>query len=126
MWEIDGPGAWTDLVRRYPMDVTSARLHDWYRTTGRAGTWLVPDWSEVAADYDAVHLTVAGYLTTATRALPVDATTATVLAGWNPDQTWWLTDILEAVSPDPERWHHPDDDPAGHDFAWRRAARDTR
>jgi hypothetical protein len=41
VWEINGPDAWTELVDRYPMDVMSARRHDWYRTTGRVGTWKI-------------------------------------------------------------------------------------
>jgi hypothetical protein len=105
VWEIDGPPAWTRLVERYPLDVTYSRRHDWYRTTGRDGRWLIPDWAAVAADYDAVHVSVAGYLTTATRALVLnDATAATVLAGWSPDQTWWLTDTLKLPSPHPQQW----------------------
>jgi hypothetical protein len=42
---------------------------------------------------DAVHLTVRGYLTTAGRALPVSGTHSAVLGGWDPDTTWWLTDV---------------------------------
>jgi len=123
VWEIDRPAAWVRLVEQYPLDVTNARRHDWYKTTGRAGTWLIPDWSAVAADWDAVHVSVAGYLTTATRALPVaDGTAATMLAGWNPDQTWWLTDILATTTPHPaESWHNPED-PDGSDFGCRLAS----
>ncbi len=120
MWEIDGPHAWTRLVDRYPLDVTNARRHDWYRTTGRAGIWRIPDWVAVAAEWDAVHLSVAGYLTTATRALTLaDKHAATMLAGWDPDQTWWLTDIL-AATPRPEMWQ-PDHDGTGSRSAWHRA-----
>ena len=54
---------------------------------------MVPDWPEVAQEYDAVHLTVSGYLTTAGRAVPVSDGVASVLAGWGPDETWWLTDV---------------------------------
>ena len=43
--EIDGPEAWVSLVERHPIDVTHARLHDWYRTTGRVGAWRIPDWT---------------------------------------------------------------------------------
>jgi hypothetical protein len=102
IYEICGPDQWTDLVSRYSMDVSRSRRHDWWRATGCAGTWLIPDFAAVASDYDAVHISVAGYLTTAGRALPVgDA--RTVLAGWHPDQTYWLTDIL-AVSGPATRW----------------------
>ena len=122
VWEIDGPQAWLRLVDRYPLEVTHARRHDWYRTTGRVGAWQIPDWDAVAADWDAVHLSIAGYLTTATRALPIaDGEAASVLAGWNPDQTWWLTDIL-ATRAHPEWWRHLDD-PHAPALAWQRAPR---
>lgn len=103
VYEIDGPAAWARLAARYPMDVSLAKRHDWWRTTGIAGPWLVPDWLAVAADYDGVHLTLLGYLMTAGRALAAGPSTAgpsaavlerTVLAGWNPDETYWLNGLL--------------------------------
>jgi hypothetical protein len=122
VWEIDGPDAWVRLVDRYPLDVTNGRRHDWYKTTGRTGTWCIPDWASVAADWDAVHLSVAGYLTTATRALTLaDGEAATMLAGWNPDQAWWLTDAL-GTDTAAASWL-ADDDGSGRGRAWRRAAR---
>lgn len=100
--------------------MSASRRHDWYRTTGRAGAWCIPDWAAVAQDWDAVHVSVAGYLTTATRALDLaDGTTATMLAGWNPDQTWWLTDAVTTTTAQPEHWVNPQD-LDGPDFAWRR------
>jgi hypothetical protein len=117
------PEAWVRLVDRYPLDVTNARRHDWCRTTGRVGTWRIPDWHAIADDWDAVHVSVTGYLTTATRAPPLaDGDSATVLAGWNPDQTWWLTDVLATTTPHPASWHHPRD-LSGPDLAWRPACR---
>jgi len=101
--EIRGPEDWTDLVSRYPLEVTRARWHDWFKVTGRAGTWLIPDYSAVAADYDAVHLTIGGYLTAAGRALAVSDNAATMLAGWDPDKTYWLADALQ-VAGAPVRW----------------------
>lgn len=93
VFEIDGPLAWRELCERYPLEVTADRRHDWYRATGRDGRWCVPDWAGVAADYDAVHLTVAGYLSTAGRAVGVSDDLASVIAGWDPDATWWLSDV---------------------------------
>ena len=52
----------------------------------------------VAQNFDAVHLTVAGYLSTAGLAVPVENDQMTVLAGWDPDQTFWLTDVEQAES----------------------------
>jgi hypothetical protein len=98
--EIDGPVAWADLCRRHPLEVTAARRHDWYRTTGRDHVrWVLPDWRAVAAEVDAVHLTVAGYLTTAGSAVVVDDGVASVLAGWDPDATYWLTRSARPVGP---------------------------
>jgi hypothetical protein len=109
--EISSAEDWTELVGRYPIDVSKSRRHDWWRTTGWAGRWLIPDFAAVAADYDAVHLSVAGYLTTAGRALSVNDG-RTVLAGWNPDQTFWLTEVL-AASGAATNWRELDDGPLG-------------
>lgn len=120
VYEIHGPADWSELVARYPLEVTRSRWHDWWNVTGRAGTWLIPDFAVVAADYDGVHLTVGGYLSTAGRALPASAPdsdysgypgysetdaagdpdrAATMLAGWDPDRTFWLADVLEPAGP---------------------------
>ena len=102
--EIDGPDVWAQLCRRHPLPVASSRRHDWYRATGRGDvTWVQPDWAGVADEVDAVHLTVAGYLTTAGRAIPIGQAAASVLAGWDPDATYWLTDRPTAVGP-PRGW----------------------
>jgi hypothetical protein len=93
------------------MDVSNCRRHDWRRATGRDGCWLIPDFAAVAQDYDAVHVSIAGYLVTAGRALPVGGAW-TVLAGWDPDQTYWLTDILTLAGP-ATNWVNPDGEPLG-------------
>jgi GNAT superfamily N-acetyltransferase len=104
VFEIDGPAAWAKLVRRYPLDVSAGRRHDWYSVTGRSGSWTIPDWSAVRHDFDAVHLTIGGYLTTAGRAIPVDEERSTVLAGWGPDSTYWLRDLVRDASTRRD-WH---------------------
>lgn len=86
IFEIDGPDHWIELVRRYPLAVPLSRRHDWWRVTGQDLRWAIPDYVAVAGDYDGVHLSVIGYLSTAGRALDAGAF-QTVLAGWNPDQT---------------------------------------
>ena len=114
VYEVDGPGDWAALCRAHPVEVTASRRHDWYRATsgfrepGWAGRWVVPDWAAVAAHYDAVHLTYAGYLSSAGLAIPVDDPasvddTRSVIAGWNPGATYWLTDL--APSANAVRWH---------------------
>jgi hypothetical protein len=112
VYEIRGPDQWAELVDRYPLDVSTSRRHDWWRVTGWAGRWLIPDYAAVAADWDAVHVTVTGYLTTAGVAIPAGDGARTMLAGWGPDATWWLTDVLSFTSP-PEDWRKDDQAPLG-------------
>ena len=109
VYEIDGPDAWAHLCRRYPVGVTASRRQVWYQTTARIGRWAMPDWAGVARDFDAAHLTVAGYLATAGRAIPVDDDLATVLAGWDPDQTYWLTEVAQDRST-AQVWHRGERD----------------
>lgn len=102
--ELTGPADWAALVERHPLDVTASRRHDWWRVTGCDGAWFIPDWAAVAADVDAVHLTVDGYLSTAGLAIPVDVPAdggqaRTLLAGWDPDATFWLDDVLTGPGP---------------------------
>ncbi|MFP5021561.1 hypothetical protein [Pseudonocardia phyllosphaerae] len=103
VYEITGPDDWAHLCRIRPVDVTAARRCCWFLTTGVDRTWVLPDWRAVAEDYDAVHLTVAGYLSTAGRAIDVGAGRSSVLAGWNPDESRWLTGAA-AVSGPATRW----------------------
>ncbi|HZK05622.1 MAG TPA: hypothetical protein VFC82_07180 [Actinomycetaceae bacterium] len=103
VYEIDTAQAWADLCVRFPIEDTAQKRHDWYRTTGRDGAWVIPDWAKVAEHYDAVHLQVQAYLSAAGTAIPVDEHTATVIAGWNPDQTYWFTPNLRYID-DPVRW----------------------
>lgn len=109
VYEVDVAEAWAALCRAYPLEVTAQKRHDWYRTTGRDGPWVQPDWAAVAADHDAVHLTAAAYLAAAGTAIPVGDGTASVIAGWNPDETCWLVD---PVRPEPEgrAWVLDDED----------------
>jgi hypothetical protein len=113
IYELTGPDEWTALVARYPLEVTKSRRHDWWRVTGWADAWLMPDYAAAAADYDAIHLTVGGYLTTAGRALTVNDARC-LLAGWDPDATYWLADVLTGGG-QPARWTFDDSAPLG----WR-------
>lgn len=106
---------WAHLCRAYPLEVTASRRHDWYRTTGRDGRWLLPDWARVASDWDAVHLTAWCYLTAATREIVVDDEYSSVIAGWGPDETYWLTGLVREVEGPRVQWRRP-----RNDVTWRR------
>lgn len=112
VYEITAPADWAHLVDAYPLPVPASRRSDWYDTTGEQHDWFIPDWAAVAADYDAVHLTVVGYLTTPGIAIPLATHSgATVLAGWNPDATFWLRNDFLSVDDDPTDWRRYQDDP---------------
>lgn len=116
VYEIDTADAWADLCKRFPLEQTEQKRHDWYRTTGRTGRWVVPDWTRVAEHYDGVHLQVAAYLATAGTAIPVDTDTASVIAGWNPDQTFWFSPDVRHID-EPVAWRLEDD---ASEVVWRR------
>lgn len=100
--EIGTEHDWIDLCRRFPLEVTASRAANWQLATGAQGRVVIPDWAAVAQHHDAVHLSVVGYLRTAGRALAVDlpdGAATTVLAGFSPDETWWLADRLTPAGP---------------------------
>ncbi|WP_344334464.1 acetyltransferase [Brevibacterium salitolerans] len=115
--EIDGPEVWADLCRRFPLEVTGSMRHDWFRTTGRNGRWVVPDWAQVAEHFDGVHLTPLTYLAAAGTAISVGPDTASVIAGWNPDQTFWFSPAV-GFSGISVQWELHD---VGEEEAWRKA-----
>ncbi|WP_369746189.1 hypothetical protein [Paenarthrobacter sp. AMU7] len=105
--EITTEEDWINLCRAFPLEVTASRRHDWFRTTGRHGRWVIPDWEQAATEWDAVHLTVTGYLSLAGRALPVSEDTSTVIAGWDLGTTFWLNDVVRETEEPRQHWHGP-------------------
>lgn len=103
-FEITSADDWVALCREFPLDVTASRRHVWHSVTGRDGKWVMPDWELVAEKYSAVHLTVFGYLNAATRFLSVDSDTGTVLAGFDPDKTFWLQDVVREANKPRQHW----------------------
>ena len=113
---VDRPEQWAVLCRKYPLDVTAQRREVWFEATGRRGRWVIPDWSRVAEDYDGVYVSLAGYLRTAGAVVDVgdgsllpdtgdrptrgdtDDRIASLMAGWNPDTTYWLTDAVAGIT----------------------------
>ncbi|MBE7191438.1 MAG: hypothetical protein INR66_03015 [Gordonia polyisoprenivorans] len=109
VFEIFAPDDWARLVVAHPIEVTESKRSDWFNTTGEYRRWFIPDWVSVARDYDAVHLSVIGYLTTAGMTIPINGSDdATLLAGWNPDATWWLNLSFVDIEDHPTTWTRPD------------------
>jgi hypothetical protein len=115
VYEIATGADWLRLVTAYPLEVTNEKRGDWWRTTGRDGRWLMPDWLAVRDEFDAVHLSALAYLSCAGVALDCPDDAATLLAGWNPDTTFWLDDIVQLAGP-ATRWRRDRDE-----WIWRPA-----
>ena len=112
--EVQTAEDWMALCRRFPLEVTASRRHDWFRTTARSGRWVIPDWEKAASEWDAAHLSVAAYLNAAGRALDLGDGTATVLAGWNLGSTIWLNDVARELPGQRQQWRHERDSNHGH------------
>src|SRR5665213_1428821 len=94
--EVDGPYSWARLVDQAPIDITVTRDADWSRWTTKHGPWLVPDWRIIGENYDAVHVSIGGYLATRGSAIEVEGG-YTFLAGWDAGATLWLRDSFGEI-----------------------------
>lgn len=97
VFHITEPGHWAQLCRRYPLEISATMRRNWFETTGRDGPWLQPDWQAMAEDYDGVRLGLGAYLSGAGEIIEVDAERASLIAGWDPDETYWFTDEVLRV-----------------------------
>jgi hypothetical protein len=97
VYEVNAPSDWARLAGTYPLAIEVSQ--EWERWTGREGPWVKPDWPAVAQDWDGVHVSIGGYLTTVGQAIG-----DTLLAGWDADQTLWLRDVFTDVRP-LTTWH---------------------
>ena len=91
IFEISSPHAWHELCVRYPLR-KKFDLNDFARLALDAidvGSYMEPDWAKVAEDWDAVHLTLGGLLTS--HQVPVESQAGwTYHYGWDAEQTRWL------------------------------------
>ena len=97
VFEVMRPADWQELVARFPTDVTGTHDGEWRDWGGVAGPWRLPDWERVMEQYDAVHVSVGGYVSSCGLALEVD-NGYTMLAGWVPDSTLWLADMAVSAN----------------------------
>jgi|KBSSwiStaDraftv2_1062776.scaffolds.fasta_scaffold381297_2 hypothetical protein len=97
--EIDGPQAWHSLCLKYAAHGEDGRT--------------VPDWSAVARDYDAVHLTLGGLLT-AEQVRIVSSVGCSEHWGWDVEQTLWLHWSFTRIERLPDRPRRPEASPASH------------
>ncbi len=93
--EIHSPDAWSRLVRTYPLAEAGYTYTGMEQRPDRSRR-LDPDWSKVSRDFDGVHLSVGGWLTT--EDLPFESGSAiTELRSWNMESTVWLRWVFRSV-----------------------------
>lgn len=88
VYEVADADDWAQLVRDHPRPSPELLTYNWGRDASQV---VLPDWGSVATAWDGVHVSVAAYLNAAYRPIPLGDGTTTVLAGWHPDSTAWLT-----------------------------------
>ena len=112
VWEIHSPDDWVRLVATYP---APGRAYDGWELPGLnqhrrdvdvllavdgqhgvriVGRQLVPDWAAVAADFDGVHLSWAGFLTAEGYVSDLDGDDVSMLRYWFSERTLWLCDVF--------------------------------
>lgn len=114
--------SWRDLSLRFPIEVTHSKKHEWYRTTGKSHTWIIPDWAQVAQEYDGIHLPVLTYLATAGAPIPLADQVSSLIAGWDPDKTFWFSQKVQPMGAT-SHWHLEDD---GYREIWNQEQPDEK
>lgn len=119
IWRIDRPGDWATLVERYPR--LASRPHAGWELPGpnqhrgaierllaapgqhaardKVNRHVLPDWAAVRDDYDGVHLSWAGFMTTEGRVTELGDGSVTMLRYWGSERTLWLADVFEDPVP---------------------------
>jgi hypothetical protein len=120
VFEVRGPDDWVALVERYPK-VAVQGPSGWelpgpnqYHVDqdlegvshGRAmrtniTRHVLPQWTRVAEDYDGVHLTWLGWLTTEGLIVDLPSGGVTMLRYWFSERTLWLRDVFGEPQPLP-------------------------
>lgn len=81
---------------------------------------MIPDWAAFAERYDLIHLQIAAYLAAAGTAIHVTDRTASVIAGWAPDTSFWFTDRVRYVDA-PIAWERIE---SNDSWTWQRVGSD--
>lgn len=97
-WELPGINQHRSEIAPL-LDVPGQRA---VRTT--VESHLVPDWESVASEYDGVHLSWAGFITTEGYISDLEHGGVAMLRYWFSERTLWLADVFgqPSLAPDPQ------------------------
>lgn len=92
IFEIAGPEDWHELVRRYGNQASYQGPDQNLWTSSGVDHGLAPAWDHVSLDWDGVHATFFGWITSTF--VPVASPTfVTTLWSWHSERTIWLRDV---------------------------------
>ena len=114
VYTVNGPTDWEQLVAAYPLARGQRPNSSWelpgpnqsgvvdelmavdgqqvMRT--KLNRFVEPNWDQVADDWDAVHLTWAGFLTTEGLIIDLGHDDIAMLRNWHSERTLWLNPVL--------------------------------
>lgn len=120
LFEVNGPEDWVELVMRFPASPARPNTkwelpgrNDHLRDPGLAGAsgghaarnemdhLVVPKWSAIAEEYDGVHLTWRGWLTSDGFVSDTPDGGLAMLRYWFSERTLWLNDVFGEPEPLP-------------------------
>ena len=119
VWNIDHPADWVRLVETFPRVATEphagwelpgpnqhkgdvahlAEIPAPHGVRTVVDRHVLPDWDAVASDYDGVHLSWAGFITTEGFVSDLGDRGATMLRYWSSERTLWLRDVFGEPEP---------------------------
>lgn len=86
VYTINRPDDWRELCLEYPAKDLG----------GLGGDLITPDYSHVAREWDAIHLSFLGLITS--DQVRIENTRVTALQGWDTEQTLWFRPAFDEVS----------------------------
>ncbi len=94
-WELPGPN-------QYPSDTAMLRsLVQQHSVRTQIGPHVLPDWRRVAADFDGVHVSWAGFVTAEGFISDLPGAGVAMLRYWGSERTLWLNDVFGPATPLP-------------------------
>ena len=119
VWNVDHPADWVRLVETFPRVATEphagwelpgpnqhkrdvahlAAIPAQHGVRTVVDRHVLPDWDAVSSEYDGVHLSWAGFITTEGFVSDLGHRGATMLRYWSSERTLWLRDVFGEPEP---------------------------